>query len=174
MVDDRGWELYTRKQANIVAEKERLHSTRVKAHEPVGQQIMTDTGQKIKDAIALADLLRRPKFHYAQLEHYGLGNPDLMRAEKEGAEIDIKYSGYIQRQKKQIEQVAKQTNRKLSQDIDYLAIDTLSMEAREKLTAVKPLTVGQATRIGGVNPADINALLVHLEIKDRQREAVAP
>ncbi|MEL6130453.1 MAG: tRNA uridine-5-carboxymethylaminomethyl(34) synthesis enzyme MnmG, partial [Cyanobacteria bacterium J06628_4] len=72
------------------------------------------------------------------------------------------------------EQVAKQTNRKLSQDIDYLAIDTLSMEAREKLTAVKPLTVGQATRIGGVNPADINALLVHLEIKDRQREAVAP
>ena len=150
LIDDRRWELYTRKQANIAAEKERLHSTRVKAHEPVGQQIMTDTGQKIKDAIALADLLRRPKFHYAQLEHYGLGNPDLMRAEKEGAEIDIKYSGYIQRQKKQIEQVAKQTNRKLSQDIDYLAIDTLSMEAREKLTAVKPLTVGQATRIGGL------------------------
>ncbi|MEL7509293.1 MAG: tRNA uridine-5-carboxymethylaminomethyl(34) synthesis enzyme MnmG [Cyanobacteria bacterium J06554_1] len=174
LIDDRRWELYTRKQANIAAEKERLHSTRVKAHEPVGQQIMADTGQKIKDAIALADLLRRPKFHYAQLEHYGLGNPDLMRAEKEGAEIDIKYSGYIQRQKKQIEQVAKQTNRKLSQDIDYLAIDTLSMEAREKLTAVRPLTVGQATRIGGVNPADINALLVHLEIKDRQREAVAP
>ncbi|MEO1179429.1 MAG: tRNA uridine-5-carboxymethylaminomethyl(34) synthesis enzyme MnmG [Cyanobacteria bacterium J06636_28] len=174
LIDDRRWELYTRKQANIAAEKERLHSTRVKAHEPVGQQIMADTGQKIKDAIALADLLRRPKFHYAQLEHYGLGNPDLTRAEKEGAEIDIKYSGYIQRQKKQIEQVAKQTNRKLSQDIDYLAIDTLSMEAREKLTAVRPLTVGQATRIGGVNPADINALLVHLEIKDRQREAVAP
>ncbi|MEL6229344.1 MAG: tRNA uridine-5-carboxymethylaminomethyl(34) synthesis enzyme MnmG [Cyanobacteria bacterium J06627_3] len=174
LIDDRRWELYTRKQANIAAEKERLHSTRVKAHEPVGQQIMADTGQKIKDAIALADLLRRPKFHYAQLEHYGLGNPDLTRGEKEGAEIDIKYSGYIQRQKKQIEQVAKQTNRKLSQDIDYLAIDTLSMEAREKLTAVRPLTVGQATRIGGVNPADINALLVHLEIKDRQREAVAP
>ncbi len=174
LIDDRRWELYTRKQANIAAEKERLHSTRVKAHEPVGQQIMADTGQKIKDAIALADLLRRPKFHYAQLEHYGLGNPDLTRGEKEGAEIDIKYSGYIQRQKKQIEQVAKQTNRKLSQDIDYLAIDTLSMEAREKLTAVRPLTVGQATRIGGVNPADIKALLVHLEIKDRQREAVAP
>ncbi|MEO0395129.1 MAG: tRNA uridine-5-carboxymethylaminomethyl(34) synthesis enzyme MnmG [Cyanobacteria bacterium P01_A01_bin.137] len=174
LIDDRRWELYTRKQANIAAEKERLHSTRVKAHEPVGQQIMTDTGQRIKDAIALADLLRRPKFHYAQLEHYGLGNPNLMQAEKEGAEIDIKYSGYIQRQQKQIEQVAKQTNRKLSQDIDYLAIDTLSMEAREKLTAVRPLTVGQATRIGGVNPADINALLVHLEIKDRQREAVAP
>ena len=174
LVDDRRWELYAREPTRIAAEKERLHSTRVKAHELVGQQIVADTGQKIKDAIALADLLRRPKFHYAQLEHYGLGNPDLMRAEKEGAEIDIKYSGYIQRQKKQIEQVAKQTNRKLSQNLDYLAIDTLSMEAREKLTAVRPLTVGQATRIGGVNPADINALLVYLEIKDRQREAVAP
>ena len=133
---------------------------------------MADTGQKIKDAIALADLLRRPRFHYTHLEQYGLGNPDLARAEKEGAEIDIKYSGYIQRQKNQIEQVAKQTNRKLPQSLDYMAIDTLSMEAREKLTAVKPMTVGQATRIGGVNPADINALLVHLEVKARQRDLV--
>ncbi|MEM8613333.1 MAG: tRNA uridine-5-carboxymethylaminomethyl(34) synthesis enzyme MnmG [Cyanobacteria bacterium P01_H01_bin.105] len=173
LIDDRRWELYTRKQANIVAEKERLHSTRVKAHEPVGQQIVADTGQKIKDAIALADLLRRPKFHYTNLEHYGLGNLDLTRAEKEGAEIDIKYSGYIQRQKNQIEQVAKQQNRKLPQNLDYMTIDTLSMEAREKLTSVKPLTVGQATRIGGVNPADINALLVHLEVKDRREAALA-
>ncbi|MBE9067040.1 tRNA uridine-5-carboxymethylaminomethyl(34) synthesis enzyme MnmG [Leptolyngbya cf. ectocarpi LEGE 11479] len=173
LIDDRRWELYTRKQANIVAEKERLHSTRVKAHEPVGQQIVADTGQRIKDAITLADLLRRPKFHYAQLEHYSLGNPDLTRAEKEGAEIDIKYSGYIQRQQNQINQVAKQQNRKLPQTLDYMTIDTLSMEAREKLTSVKPLTVGQATRIGGVNPADINALLVHLEIKERQKEALA-
>ncbi|MBT9314804.1 tRNA uridine-5-carboxymethylaminomethyl(34) synthesis enzyme MnmG [Leptothoe spongobia] len=173
LIDDRRWELYTRKQENIAVEKERLHSTRVKAHEPVGQQIVADTGQKIKDAIALADLLRRPKFHYQHLEQYGLGNPELTRAEKEGAEIDIKYSGYIQRQQKQIDQVAKQQNRKLPQNIDYMTIDTLSMEAREKLMSVQPLTVGQATRIGGVNPADINALLVHLEIKERQKEALA-
>ncbi|MEM9808086.1 MAG: tRNA uridine-5-carboxymethylaminomethyl(34) synthesis enzyme MnmG [Cyanobacteria bacterium P01_D01_bin.56] len=172
LIDDRRWDLYTRKQENIVAEKERLHSTRVKAHEPVGQQIVADTGQKIKDAIALADLLRRPRFHYTHLEHYNLGNPDLTRAEKEGAEIDIKYSGYIQRQQNQIDQVAKQQNRKLPQNLDYMTIETLSMESREKLTAVKPLTVGQATRIGGVNPADINALLVHLEIKDRQKAAL--
>ncbi|MGD1951579.1 MAG: tRNA uridine-5-carboxymethylaminomethyl(34) synthesis enzyme MnmG [Leptolyngbyaceae cyanobacterium] len=173
LIDDRRWELYTRKQENIAAEKERLHSTRVKAHEPTGQQIMADTGQRIKDAIALADLLRRPRFHYSHLEQYGLGDSALTRAEKEGAEIDIKYSGYIQRQKNQIEQVAKQTNRKLPQGLDYMAIETLSMEAREKLTTVKPLTVGQATRIGGVTPADINALLVHLEIKDRKKAALA-
>ncbi|MEM7796170.1 MAG: tRNA uridine-5-carboxymethylaminomethyl(34) synthesis enzyme MnmG [Cyanobacteria bacterium P01_C01_bin.118] len=173
LIDDRRWELYTHKQENITAEKERLHSNRVKAHEPAGQQIMADTGQKIKDAIALADLIRRPKFHYRHLEQYGLGNPELTRAEKEGAEIDIKYSGYIQRQQKQIDQVAKQQNRKLPQNIDYMTIDTLSMEAREKLMSIQPLTVGQATRIGGVNPADINALLVHLEIKERQKEALA-
>ena len=169
LIDDRRWELYTRKQENIAAEKKRLNKTRVKAHEPAGQQIVADTGQKIKDAIALADLLRRPRFHYTHLEKYGLGNPKLTRAEKEGAEIDIKYSGYIQRQQNQIDQVAKQQNRKLPQSLDYMTIDTLSMEAREKLTTVRPLTVGQATRIGGVNPADINALLVHLEIKDRQK-----
>ncbi|MFG6106929.1 tRNA uridine-5-carboxymethylaminomethyl(34) synthesis enzyme MnmG [Leptolyngbyaceae cyanobacterium CCMR0082] len=173
LVDDRRWELYLRKQENIAAEKKRLHSTRVKAHEPVGKQIVADTGQKIKDAIALADLLRRPRFHYTHLEQYDLGNLDLTRAEKEGAEIDIKYSGYIQRQQSQIEQVAKQQNRKLPKDINYMSIDTLSMEAREKLTSFKPLTVGQATRIGGVNPADINALLVHLEIKERKKEALA-
>ena len=173
LIDDRRWDLYTRKQANIAAEKERVYSTRVNAHDPIGQKIVADTVQKFKDAIALADLLRRPRFHYTDLEHYGLNNPDLTQAEKEGAEIDIKYSGYIQRQQKQIEQVAKQTNRKLPQDIDYLTIETLSMEAREKLATIKPLTVGQATRIGGVNPADINALLVHLEIKARQNAVLA-
>ena len=91
-----------------------------------------------------------------------------MQAEKEGAEIDIKYSGYIQRQQKQIDLVSRQTNRALPQDLDYMTIETLSMESREKLNKVKPMTIGQATRIGGVNPADVNALLVFLEIRDRQ------
>ena len=171
LIDDRRWRLYSQKQENIIAEKERLHSSRVKAHEPAGKQIVADTGQKIKDAITLADLLRRPRFHYADLERYGLGNSELERAEKEGAEIDIKYSGYIQRQQNQIAQVARQEHRKLPQDLDYMAIATLSMESREKLSSVRPLTVGQATRIGGVNPADINALLVHLEVQERRSTA---
>ncbi len=85
------------------------------------------------------------------------------------AEIEIKYWCYIKRQQIQIEQVARHANKKLAENLDYMAIETLSMEAREKLTKVKPLTIGQATRIGGVNPADINALLVYLElIKNNQ------
>jgi tRNA uridine 5-carboxymethylaminomethyl modification enzyme len=173
LIGDRRWQQFQRKQANIVAEKERLHETRVKEHEAVGQRIATETGQRIKGSITLADLLRRPGFHYPQLQQYGLGNSDLARAEREGAEIDIKYSGYIHRQQAQIEQVSRNANRKLPADLDYRAIDTLSKEAREKLSQVRPLTVGQAARIGGVNPADVNALLVYLEVQARRQAVVS-
>ncbi len=169
LIDDRRWQLYTDKQEKIAAEKERLHTTRIKELDEVGIAIAQNTQQKIKGSITLAELLRRPKFHYAKLKQYGLDNPELTIAETEGAEIDIKYSGYIKRQQVQIDQIAKHTQRRLPQDLDYLTVETLRMEAREKLNQVKPLTVGQATRIGGVNPADVNALLVYLEIKSQQK-----
>jgi tRNA uridine 5-carboxymethylaminomethyl modification enzyme len=172
LIGDRRWDLFQTKQAHIVAEKQRLQTVRVKELEDIGQQIAADTDQRIKSSILLSDLLRRPGFHYRTLEQYGLGNPDLQREEKEGAEIDIKYAGYIQRQQAQIDQVSKNTNRKLPAELDYQAIETLSKEAREKLTQVQPLTIGQASRVGGVNPADINALLVYLEIKTRREAAV--
>jgi tRNA uridine 5-carboxymethylaminomethyl modification enzyme len=165
LIDDRRWDLFQGKQANITAEKERLYETRIKEKEELGQAIASATGQKIKGSITLADLLRRPGFHYADLESYGLGNPNLHQGEKEGAEIDIKYSGYIKRQESQIEQMTRQSSRALPPDLDYMTIETLSMEAREKLSRVKPLTLGQASRIGGVNPADINALIIYLEVK---------
>nr|RNJ69886.1 MAG: tRNA uridine-5-carboxymethylaminomethyl(34) synthesis enzyme MnmG [Leptolyngbya sp. IPPAS B-1204] len=168
LIDDRRWQLFQTKQTNIVAEKERLHTTRVKEHEPLGQQIVADTQQAIKGSITLADLLRRPGFHYVDLNRYNLGNPSLVPAEREGAEIDIKYAGYLQRQQHQIDQIARQSNRPLPAELDYHAIDTLSKEAREKLAQVKPLTIGQASRIGGVNPADVNALLLYLEVQSRQ------
>ena len=171
LIDDRRWQLYTDKQAKIAAEKERLHETRIKEQDEVGIAIAQDTEQKIKGSITLAELLRRPKFHYADLQKHGLDNPELTIAETEGAEIDIKYSGYIKRQQLQIDQIAKHTKRRLPQDLDYLTVETLRMEAREKLNQVKPLTVGQATRIGGVNPADVNALLVYLEIKSQKQKA---
>ncbi|PZO11292.1 MAG: tRNA uridine-5-carboxymethylaminomethyl(34) synthesis enzyme MnmG [Leptolyngbya foveolarum] len=171
LIDDRRWDLFTQKQENITAEKERLHSQRVKEREETGKQIYADTDQRIRGSVTLAELIRRPKFHYSNLENYKLGDSELTRAEKEGAEIDIKYSGYIQRQQTQIDMVSRQTNRSLPQDLDYMTVETLSMESREKLNKVKPLTVGQATRIGGVNPSDVNALLVYLEVRDRQRES---
>ena len=172
LIDDRRWQLYTAKQANITAEKERLHETRIKERDAIGKVIAKDTEQAIKGSVTLAELLRRPGLHYEDLERYELGNTSLDRSEKEGAEIDIKYSGYIQRQQQQIDQTARQEHRKLPDDLDYAAIATLSKESREKLAKVKPMTIGQATRIGGVNPADINALLVYLEIQSRQAAKV--
>ncbi|TAF04896.1 MAG: tRNA uridine-5-carboxymethylaminomethyl(34) synthesis enzyme MnmG [Nostocales cyanobacterium] len=171
LIDDRRWNLFTNKQEQIIAEKERLHSTRIKEHEEIGKAIAQYTQQTIKGSITLADLLRRPGIHYVDLERYALGNTSLKQAEKEGAEIDIKYSGYLARQQNQIEQIARQANRTLPANLDYAAIDTLSKEAREKLNKVKPLTIGQAARIGGVNPADINALLIYLEIRKTKEQA---
>jgi tRNA uridine 5-carboxymethylaminomethyl modification enzyme len=168
LIDDRRWNLFNQKQANITAEKERLHTTRVKEHEPTGQAIAAQIEQPIRGSVTLADLLRKPGFHYAQLTQFDLGNELLDRAEKEGAEIDIKYAGYIQRQQHQIDQNAKQTQRALPADLDYHGIITLSKESREKLSKVQPLTIGQASRIGGVNPADINALLIYLEVRSRE------
>jgi len=175
LIDDRRWQLFQAKQARIAGEKARLQTIRIKAHEPVGQAIATATQQSIKNSVTLANLLQRPNFHYCHLEQFDLGDTSLERAEKEGAEIDLKYAGYLQRQQQQIEQTARQARRQLPPDLNYQAIDTLSKEAREKLAQIRPLTIGQASRIGGVNPADINALILHLEVQARRREkALAP
>lgn len=168
LICDRRYGLFTEKYAKIAAEKERLETTRVKEHEEIGKAIFADTNQKIKGSITLAELLLRPGFHYSNFENYGLANLELNQAEKEGVEIDIKYSGYIERQQHQIDQISRNANRKLPADLDYAQINTLSKEAREKLAKVKPLTIGQACRIGGVNPADIDALLIYLEVSKRQ------
>ncbi|OYE03911.1 tRNA uridine-5-carboxymethylaminomethyl(34) synthesis enzyme MnmG [Nostoc sp. 'Peltigera membranacea cyanobiont' 232] len=174
LIDDRRWDLFTQKKANITTEKQRLQTIRVKEHDEIGIAIASNTQQAIKGSITLNDLLRRPGFHYVDLDRFGLGNPNLNRAEKEGAEIDIKYSGYLARQQNQIDQIARQAHRQLPADLDYTTIDTLSKEAREKLTHVKPLTLGQAARIGGVNPADVNALLLYLELRRTKSQQEFP
>ncbi|MHC5599352.1 MAG: tRNA uridine-5-carboxymethylaminomethyl(34) synthesis enzyme MnmG [Nostoc sp.] len=174
LIDDRRWDLFTQKQVNITTEKQRLQGTRVKEYDEIGIAIASNTQQLIKGSITLNDLLRRPGFHYVDLDRFGLGNPNLNRAEKEGAEIDIKYSGYLARQQNQIDQIARQAHRQLPGDLDYTKIDTLSKEAREKLTHVKPLTLGQAARIGGVNPADVNALLLYLELRRTKSQREFP
>ena len=173
LVNDHRWQLFCDKQARVHAEVERLNGTRVKEKEELGQRITAETGEAIRGAITLSDLLRRPKFNYAELIHYGLADPNLNRFERLAAEIEVKYVGYIQRQEHQIEEVAKHSDRKLPTDIDYNAIETLSKESREKLSKIRPMTIGQASRIGGVNPADVNALLVYLEIQQRRKNILS-
>jgi tRNA uridine 5-carboxymethylaminomethyl modification enzyme len=174
LIDDRRWELYQRKQEAIAAEKQRLDSVRLKASDAAAAAVEAQTGAAIKGSITLADLLRRPGFHSADLMRHGLAPTDLPLDVREGAEIDIKYSGYLSRQQQQIDQVKKQEQRPIPSGIDYAAIGTLSREAREKLAAIQPHTLGQASRVPGVSPADVTALMLWLELERRRQTLAKP
>jgi tRNA uridine 5-carboxymethylaminomethyl modification enzyme len=171
LIDGRRWQLFEAKQAAISAEARRLDSVRLKASDPVAAAVAAETGAAIKGSITLADLLRRSGFHSSDLVRHGLAPADLPVAVREGAEIDIKYSGYLARQQQQIEQVRRSQGRPLPPDLDYGGIATLSAEAREKLNVVRPTTLGQASRVPGVSPADVTALLLWLELDQRRANA---
>ncbi|MFM7465472.1 MAG: tRNA uridine-5-carboxymethylaminomethyl(34) synthesis enzyme MnmG [Cyanobium sp.] len=173
LIDERRWQIYGAKQEAIAAEKRRLETVRLKASDPLAEVAGKETGAAIKGSITLAELLRRPGFHSQDLLRLGLADPALPREVHEGAEIDLKYSGYLARQQQQISQVQRQANRALPPEIDYGAITTLSAEAREKLTLIRPPTLGQASRVPGVSPADITALLLWLELQ-RRRSTLPP
>jgi len=173
LIDDRRWDLYQRKQRAIAGEKQRLESVRLKGSDAAAAAVEAATKAPIKGSITLADLLRRPGFHSADLVQHGLADAALPRDVREGAEIDIKYSGYLARQQQQIDQVKKQEHRPIPPDIDYGAIGTLSREAREKLAAIQPLNLGQAARVPGVSPADVTALMLWLELQRQRNRADA-
>ncbi|MEB3306918.1 MAG: tRNA uridine-5-carboxymethylaminomethyl(34) synthesis enzyme MnmG [Cyanobacteriota bacterium] len=173
LIDERRWHIYTAKQEAIEAEKRRLETVRLKASDKEAPAVESETGASIKGSITLADLLRRPGFHMADLLGHGLADPALPLNVLEGAEIDIKYSGYLARQQQQIDQLKRQEQKPIPAEIDYAAIGTLSREAREKLHQVRPVTVGQASRVPGVSPADLTALVLWLELQKRRRLSAA-
>ncbi len=168
LIDDRRWALFQRKQEAIEAEKRRLDTVRLRGSDPAAAAVERSTGAPIRGSITLADLLRRSGFHSADLVAHGLADPALPVEVREGAEIDVKYSGYLARQQQQIDRVRQQEHRPIPTDLDYSSIGTLSREAREKLAAVQPLDLGQASRIPGVSPADVTALLLWLELRRRR------
>ena len=168
LIDERRWAIYNAKQQAISAEKQRLESVRLKGSDPAAAAVEAQTQAPIKGSITLADLLRRSGFHSSDLVRLGLAPVELPSDVRAGAEIDIKYSGYLARQQQQIDQVKKQEHRALPADVDYATIATLSKEAREKLNSIQPLSLGQAARIPGVSPADVTALLLWLELRKRQ------
>ena len=171
LIDERRWAIYTAKQQAISGEKQRLESVRLKGSDPAAAAVEAQTQAPIRGSITLADLLRRSGFHSSDLVRLGLAPVELPSDVREGAEIDIKYSGYLARQQQQIDQVKKQEHRALPADVDYATIATLSKEAREKLNSIQPLSLGQAARIPGVSPADVTALLLWLELRKRQNSS---
>jgi tRNA uridine 5-carboxymethylaminomethyl modification enzyme len=168
LIDRRRWQLFEQKQKAIEGEIKRLEHQRLRLNDPAAEAIIAETGATIRGSITLADLLRRPGFHSADLVRHDLADANLPAAVQEGAEIDVKYSGYLARQEQQIQRVQEQGKKAIPTAMAYANINSLSREAREKLTAVQPFNLGQAARIPGVSAADITALLLHLEMQERQ------
>ncbi|MDQ1143393.1 tRNA uridine 5-carboxymethylaminomethyl modification enzyme [Bacillus sp. SORGH_AS 510] len=160
--DDR-YEAFLAKKGAIEAEKERLQSIILKPSAEVQAVIRSVGGSELKDGIHAADLLKRPEMTYELVEQLTKSDIELDTDVKEQVEIQIKYEGYIEKSLQQVERLKKMENKKIPENIDYDAINSLATEAKQKLKQIKPLSIAQASRISGVNPADISILLVYLE-----------
>lgn len=157
------------KKRLIQEEIVRLESTMVGAGSKIQTFLEAHGSSPLKTAVSLAELLCRPELSYEVLAEIDMDRQPLPEAVWEQAEIEIRYEGYITRQKKQVEQYKKLEKKKIPKDLDYDAVPSLRLEARQKLKMFQPLSIGQASRISGVSPADISVLLVYLEHSRHER-----
>ncbi len=164
LVKDDQFKHFEDRQALISQEKERLEATHL-SKDTATDFLARHGKEAAKSGVSLADLLRRPDFDYDTIKEVDIYRPDLARDITLTASTDIKYAGYVKKQLADVKKHEKLESKPLSKDLDYLSIRGLRIEAAQKLDKVRPLTVGQASRISGVNPADISVLLVYLGIK---------
>ena len=163
LVSDERYRRVLEKYAAVDKEVKRLMSTGVAPSEALNA-MLTERGESpARDGARLADLLRRPRVGYADLAPFDPDRPHLRSEVTEQVEIALKYEGYIARQQRQVEEMRKLETRPLPPDLDYMEISVLRLEARQKLQQIRPLSLGQASRISGVSPADVAALMIWLE-----------
>ncbi|MDP4169660.1 MAG: tRNA uridine-5-carboxymethylaminomethyl(34) synthesis enzyme MnmG [Bacillota bacterium] len=163
LISEDRYERFLKKKEQIEAEKLRLKSIILKPTEQVQELIQSMGGSELKDGIRASDLLKRPEMTYGHVETLAPNEISLDADVKEQVEIQVKYEGYIEKSLQQVDRLKKMENKKIPENIDYNKITGLATEARQKLTQIKPLTLAQASRISGVNPADISILLVYIE-----------
>ena len=168
LVTEERYERFKKKKEAVLRETDRLLKTTVGPGE-INPVLMDKDSSKVINRISLAELLKRPEISYDYLIGYYPPKEPLTRDEKDTVEVNIKYEGYIQKQQSQIERFKKLEGISLSEEIPYEEIKGIRIEARQKLNKVKPLSIGQASRISGVSPADINVLLVYLEKRKREK-----
>ena len=165
LISEERYQNLLEKEREIAEEIARVEKVFVGTSEQV-QELLNEYGSTpLNSGISLAELIKRPELSYDIVAPLDPKRPKLMRGVAEQVNIHMKYDGYIQRQMRQVEQFQKLENKKLPDSLDYNEVPSLRTEARQKLTAVRPLSIGQASRISGVSPADISVLLVWLEHK---------
>jgi len=171
LINDERYKKFKEKWDKINREIERIEKKVIPPSEKVNAFLERMNSTPLKSGAKLSELLRRPELNYESLSEIDEREEDLSFAVKEQVEISIKYDGYIKRQLMQVEQFKKLEKRKLDKDINYLEIDGLRIEARQKLNSIKPDSIGQASRITGVSPADISVLLVYMEQRNRDKRS---
>ena len=170
LISDRRWEKFQRKQEQKQAELKRVQKTTLPPAQELNHILVSRGTSPLTTGAKLADLLKRPQITYEDLEPVDKDRPQYSTAVFEAVEIELKYEGYIKRQRADIEEARRLERKRLPQDVDYSAIQGLRLEAGEKLNKVKPENIGQAGRISGVSPADISVLLIWLASKEREGE----
>ncbi len=163
LISEERYKRFLTKKAAVEAEKERLEGIIIKPKPEVQELIKAQGGSELKDGIRASDLLKRPEMMYQHIEAIVPSEKDLDFDIKEQVEIQVKYEGYIEKSLQQVERLKKMENKKIPDNIDYDAISGIATEAKQKMKQVRPLSIAQASRISGVNPADISILLVYLE-----------
>ena len=167
LISEERYQKFLQKKANIEKEMERLRKTIVKPSEKVNKFLEEKGTTPLSTGSKLSELLKRTEIRYKDLAQIDENMPELSAQEKEEVEIQIKYEGYIKMEEEQVAKFKKMESKILSEDIIYQDIKGLSLEARQKLDKIKPLSIGQASRISGVSPADINVLLIYLQMKNK-------
>lgn len=168
LISDERYDGFLNKKKNIETEIERIKKLTIKPTEQVNKFLKENNSSTIKAGVKLADLLKRTELNYDKLSIIDPERPELSKAEAQEVEIQVKYEGYIKMQEEQVKKFKKLEDKKLSENINYDEIKGLRIEARQKLNKVKPLSIGQASRISGVSPADVSVLLIYLEQQKRK------
>ena len=163
LISDERYAAFLRKKEQIEKEIDRVEHTNIGPTPKVLSLLEQYSSTPLKSGIKLGELVRRPELDYEILSPIDEQRPALDKYIREQVNIQIKYDGYIKKQIEQVEKFKKLENRKIPADIDYDAISGLRLEARQKLGKIRPLSVGQASRISGVSPSDMNVLLIYLQ-----------
>ena len=168
LVTDAAWERYQRRLSQKEGEIARVRSVTLAPSEELNALLVSRETSPLTTGVRLDDLIRRPQLKYADLAPFDPSRPDLPADVVEKVEVEIKYEGYLKRQQAQINELRRLERKKIPSDIDYNAVTGLREEAREKLAKIRPMSIGQATGISGVNPADVTVLLIYLNKEDGQ------